>query len=78
MSDSSTVTVKIGVTFAPRDIELEVSDVDAFVASFEEAMAGEAPVWWVTEPSGRRRGILVDKVSYVDIEAEQERTIGFG
>jgi hypothetical protein len=74
---SDTTTVKIGVTFAPREIELAVEDVEAFVAAFERAMASDDPVWWVTDSSGRRRGLVVDKVSYVDIEAEKNRTIGF-
>lgn len=78
MSDSTTVKVKIGVTFAPREIELEIKDVDAFVAEFEAAMTSESTVWWVVDPEGRRRGLVVDKVSYVDIEPEQDRTIGFG
>ena len=76
MSDS--VKVKIGVTFAAREIELDITDVDAFVADFEAAMASDSRVWWITEPSGRRRGLVVDKVSYVDIEAEKDNTIGFG
>jgi hypothetical protein len=77
MSDT-TVTVKIGVMFAPREIELEVEDVDAFVSDFEAAMISESSVWWITEASGRRRGLVVDKVSYVDIEPEREKTVGFG
>jgi hypothetical protein len=77
MSDTPTVKVKIGVTFAPREIELEVEDIDAFVSEFETAMASDDPVWWVTDSSGRRRGLVVDKVSYVDIEAHKHRTIGF-
>jgi hypothetical protein len=78
MSDTLPVKVKIGVTFAPREIEIEVRDVEAFVDEFEKAMASEDPVWWVTDSSGRRRGLVVDKVSYVDIESEKDRTIGFG
>ena len=78
MSDSTTVQVKIGVTFAPREIELEIKDIDAFVSDFEAAMASESRVWWITDLDGRRRGLVVDKVSYVDIEAERDRTIGFG
>jgi hypothetical protein len=78
MSDSTTVQVKIGVTFAPREIELEIEDIDAFVSDFEGAMASESRVWWITDLDGRRRGLVVDKVSYVDIEAERDRTIGFG
>lgn len=78
MSDSTAVRVKIGVTFAPREIELEIEDVDSFVSEFEAAMTGSSTVWWVTDSTGRRRGLVVDKVSYVDIEAEKDRTIGFG
>jgi len=78
MSDSTTVQVKIGVTFASREIELEIEDIDAFVSDFEAAMASESQVWWITDLDGRRRGLVVDKVSYVDIEAERDRTIGFG
>ena len=77
MSDTPPVKVKIGIVFAPREIELEVEDADGFIAEFEEAMSNEAAVWWVTEPNGRRRGLVVDKVSYVDIEAEEERHVGF-
>jgi hypothetical protein len=77
MSDTITVNVKIGVTFAPREIELAVEDIDSFAAEFERAMASDDPVWWVTDSTGRRRGLVVDKVSYVDIAAEQNRTIGF-
>ena len=78
MSDSTTVTVKIGVTFAPREIEIEIEDVEAFVSEFESAMKGESTVWWITDPSGRRRGLVIDKISYVDIEPEVDRAIGFG
>ncbi len=78
MSEAISVKVKIGVTFAPREIELEIEDVDAFVAEFEAAMESDAKVWWVIDSEGRRRGLVADKVSYVDIEPERDRTIGFG
>lgn len=77
MSDTPTVQVKIGVTFAPREIELSVEDIEAFIADFERAMASDEPVWWVTDATGRRRGLVVDKVSYVDIESVKDRQIGF-
>ncbi len=78
MSDPTTVNVKIGVIFAPREIEIEIVDVEAFVSEFESAMARDSSIWWVTDASGRRRGLVVDKVSYVDIEPEVNRSIGFG
>jgi len=78
MSDSTTINVKIGVIYAPRDLEIEVEDIDGFVADFEGAMTGEANIWWITEASGRRRGLVVDKISYVDIEPQTDREVGFG
>ncbi len=78
MSEAISVKVKIGVTFAPREIELEIEDVDAFATEFEAAMESDAKVWWVIDSEGRRRGLVADKVSYVDIEPERDRTIGFG
>lgn len=78
MSDPTNVNVKIGVTFAPREIEIEIEDVDDFVSEFESAMTGDSSVWWIIDATGRRRGLVVDKVSYVDIEPERDRLVGFG
>ncbi len=78
MSDSITIKVKIGVTFAPREIEIEIEDVEAFVSNFDAAMTSDARVWWITDSTGRRRGLVADKVSYVDIEPPLDRTVGFG
>ncbi len=78
MSDSTSVTVKIGVVFAPREIEIEIEDVDTFLSDFENAITSDLKVWWITDPGGRRRGIVTDKVSYVDIEPETNREVGFG
>jgi hypothetical protein len=78
MNDSLTIKVKIGVTFAPREIEIEIEDVEAFVSDFDAAMSGDATVWWITDSTGRRRGLVADKVSYVDIEPPLDRTVGFG
>ena len=78
MSDSTTINVKIGVTFAPREIEIEIEDVEAFVSDFDAAMSSDSRVWWITDSSGRRRGLVADKVSYVDIEPPLDRTVGFG
>ncbi len=77
MSEPITIKVKIGVTFAPREIEIEIEDVDAFVSDFDAAMSSDSRVWWITDSSGRRRGLVADKVSYVDIEPPLDRTVGF-
>jgi hypothetical protein len=79
MTDTKTKTrVKIGLTFAPREVELEVEDGEAFAAEFEAVVSDERKVWWVTDHEGHHHGLLVDKVAYVDIEPGRDRTIGFG
>lgn len=70
--------VKIGLTFAPREVEIDVTDADSFIRDFEAAVAAGG-VWWVTDREGHRHGLVVDKIAYVDVEpGERDRTIGFG
>jgi hypothetical protein len=79
MTDTATtVRVKIGLISVTREIDVEVEDADRFIADFEQAINGDARVWWVTEPDGRRRGIVLDKVAYVDVEPQRSRMVGFG
>lgn len=74
----TTVRVKIGLISVTREIDIEVEDADALIADFEEAMSGEGRVWWVTESDGRRRGLVLDKIAYVDVEPQRSRMVGFG
>jgi hypothetical protein len=78
-STTSTKTrVKIGLTFAPREVDIEVTDAEAFIHDFEAAVAAGG-VWWVTDREGHRHGLVVDKIAYVDVEpGEPDRAIGFG
>jgi len=75
---ATTVRVKIGLVSVTREIDIEVEDPEGLIAEFEAAMSGDSKVWWVTEPDGRRRGIVLDKVAYVDVESLRSRTVGFG
>jgi hypothetical protein len=70
--------VKIGLSYVPREIDVEVDDAEAFMQDFEQAMVGGAKVWWVTDREGHRHGIVVDKVAYVDVEPDRDRKVGFG
>ncbi|WKZ82409.1 MAG: DUF3107 family protein [Acidimicrobiia bacterium] len=69
--------VKIGITFAPREIDVEVEDADAFMAEFARIVEEGVRVWWVTDREQHRHGVLVDKIAYVDVEPERDRKIGF-
>jgi len=70
--------VKIGITYAPREIDIDVADGDEFMKEFEAIVNGGEKVWWFSDEEGHRHGIVVDKIAYVDVEPERERTVGFG
>ena len=73
--------VRIGVTQAPREIEVEIGDADAdkVVKQLEEALKGDSGVLWLTDRRGRRVGVPASKVAYVEIGSpSDERRVGFG
>jgi hypothetical protein len=76
------VDVRIGVTQAPREIEIELgddADAEKVAKQFEEALAGESGVLWLTDRKGRRVGVPAAKVAYVEIGTpSDERRVGFG
>ena len=75
--------VRIGVTQTPKEIELELdsdADGDRVVKDVEAALAKkDGGVLWITDRRGRRVGVPVDKVAYVEIGSpSEERKVGFG
>jgi hypothetical protein len=75
------VDVRIGVTYSPKEIEVDLPDEDseAVRARIEAALAGgETSVLWLTDRKGRQVGVPTGKLTYVEIGArETERRIGF-
>jgi hypothetical protein len=72
------VRVKIGMTATPRELDLEVEDAEGLVRSLQKAVDGGEKILWVVDEEGRRHGLLVDKISYVNVDAESSKPIGFG
>jgi len=75
------VDVRIGVTQAPREVNLELDDAsgDDAVAKIEAALAGTDPVLWLTDRRGRRVAVPAAKIAYVELGvADGARRIGFG
>jgi hypothetical protein len=72
--------LRIGVVYTPKELALEVDgDADATVRQIEEALAGSAPIIWLTDVKGRRIGVPVDKLAYVEVDAEGgNHRVGFG
>jgi hypothetical protein len=76
------VDVRIGVTQAPREINLELpDDLDRadLKARIEAALSGAVDVLWFTDKRSRDIGIAAAKIAYVEVGTpEGDRRIGFG
>jgi hypothetical protein len=76
------VDVRIGITHTPREIEVEMpddADGDKVVADIEKLLKTGDGVLWLTDRKGRRVGVPVVKVAYVEVGApSSDRRVGFG
>jgi hypothetical protein len=75
------VDVRIGVTQAPRELTVEVADVDRdeVRSRVEAALAGTTDVLWITDKRGRDIAVPAAKIAYVELgSADGDRRIGFG
>ena len=74
--------LRIGVTYSPKELDLELgddSDVVAVRAEIDAALAaGPDAVLWLTDRRGRQVGVPVSKIAYIEIGAPgTDRRIGF-
>ncbi len=73
--------VRIGIVQTPKELEVELGeDVDRerLLSEIEAALAADA-VLWLTDRRGRRVGVPVAKVAYVEVGAPTpDRRVGFG
>jgi hypothetical protein len=76
------VDVRIGITHTPKELEVEMpddADLDKVVAEIEKLLKTGDGVLWLTDRKGRRVGVPVVKVAYVEVGApSSERRVGFG
>ena len=76
------VDVRIGVTQAPRELNIELAedvDRDDLKSRIEAAMAGVSKVLWITDKRGKDVVIPAAKIAYVELgSADSDRKIGFG
>jgi hypothetical protein len=75
------VEIRIGVTYSPKEIELDMADDDAGDALVEQISASvgeEGSMLWLTDKKGRRVGVPTAKLAYVEIGAPRnDRRVGF-
>jgi len=76
------VDVRIGVTQAPREINIELADDadrDDLKSRIEAALAGASDVLWIVDKRGKDVGVPSAKIAYVELgSADGDRRIGFG
>jgi hypothetical protein len=76
------VDVRIGVTQAPREINVELAedaDRDEIKSRIEDALAGASDVLWIVDKRGKDVGVPSAKIAYVELgSSDSDRKIGFG
>jgi Protein of unknown function (DUF3107) len=73
------VDLRIGVTNVARELSIDLddgTDPDALRDDIEAALMGDG-VLWVTDRHGKRVGVPVDKVAYVELGSSDGRRVGF-
>jgi len=75
------VEIRIGVTYSPKEIEIELADDvsgDELVAQISASVGEEGAMLWLADKKGRRVGIPTGKLAYVEIGAPRsDRRVGF-
>ena len=73
--------IRIGVTYSPKEIELDLADDisgDALVEQISSSVGEEGTMLWLTDRKGRRVGVPTAKLAYVEIGAPRsDRRVGF-
>ena len=73
--------IRIGVTYSPKEIEIDLDDDlagDALVEQITSSVGDENAMLWLTDRKGRRVGIPTAKLAYVEIGAPRgDRRVGF-
>jgi hypothetical protein len=72
--------VRIGVVYSARELTVETDDsVDNVTATIDGAMSKGDAFLWLTDQKGRRVGVPVDKIAYIEIVTDAgARKVGFG
>ncbi|WP_419920194.1 DUF3107 domain-containing protein [Candidatus Poriferisodalis sp.] len=71
--------IRIGITHGGRELSVEVDDdaAESTVEALEGAVSGGASVLWLTDRNGRRVGVPIDKLAFVELGPAGDRRIGF-
>jgi hypothetical protein len=75
------VEIRIGVTYSPKEIEIDLADDitgDELVKQISASVNEEGAMLWLSDRKGRRVGVPTAKLAYVEIGAPRsDRRVGF-
>jgi hypothetical protein len=71
--------VKLGVTYSPKELVVEVDQSPDDVAGLvEDAVSGKSKVLWLSDTKGRRVGVPTEKLAYIEVgEEHPDKRVGF-
>ncbi len=70
--------VRIGVSDTDRVVEIEVEDTKTLAEEIEGAYASDRPLLWFDDVKGRRIGIPLARIAYVEMDSAGDRlSVGF-
>jgi hypothetical protein len=76
------VDVRIGIIQTAKELDVELpegTDRAELVELVETALGSPEGVLWLTDKRGRRVGVPVQRIAYVEVgAASDERRVGFG
>jgi Protein of unknown function (DUF3107) len=77
---SHVMEVRIGVVQTPKELALDYEGkVDDAVGAVERAITNGEPMVWFDDAKGRKIGVPLDKLAYIEVDAEEgNKRVGFG
>ena len=74
--------VRIGVSQVAKELEIDLgdgADGEKLTSLVEDALAKGEGMFWLSDKKGRRIGVPVTKLGYIDIgPGEETHRVGFG
>ncbi len=69
--------VRVGFSGPEGGIDIETEDSESFVKEIESALVAGKHLVWVDTTDGNSFGVAVDKITYIQLEGDKERLVGF-
>jgi len=72
--------VRIGVVYTTRELSIETEEsAEAIAETIDGAITNGDSLLWLTDTKGRKVGVPVEKIAYVEVAADAGgRKVGFG